>query len=137
MGERGRSRERTERGRKRERSLTNKHEERRASSGGGMDDDGDMEMMDTSESPTKKTKREKNQERHRELSEARSHSKPRTHPKGMNKDDKEAIKKVAKMERQGQAAWYGGAGEGDNRKSVHLLKWCNTGKKRNGTHYQR
>jgi len=136
MLERGRSREREERGRKRERSLSRKQEEKRVSTV-STDEDGDMEMDGGLESPTKKTKRELNKERHRELSEARSHSKPRTHPKGMNKDDKDAIAKVAKLERRGQTSWTGGAGEGDNRKSVHLLKWCNTGKKRNGTHYQR
>lgn len=130
MLERGRSREREERGRKRERSLTRKLEERR-----GVEDDGDIDMSDAS--PSKKTKKERNEERRRELSQVRSHSKSRDPSQKGLKDDKDILKKVEKLERQGQSKWAGGAGEGDNRKSVHLLKWCNTGKKRNGTHYQR
>ena len=130
MLERGRSREREERGRKRERSLTRKLEESR-----GVEDDGDIDMSDAS--PSKKTKKERNEERRRELSQVRSHSKSRDPSQKGLKDDKDILKKVEKLERQGQSKWAGGAGEGDNRKSVHLLKWCNTGKKRNGTHYQR
>ena len=47
--------------------------------------------------------------------------------------------RVAKLvaEKKGQKKWFGGIGEGDHTKAVHLAKWCNTGKKRNGTHYQR
>ena len=50
----------------------------------------------------------------------------------------EVVAKVAKLaEKKGQKKWFGGSGEGDHTKAVHLVKWCNTGKKRNGTHYQR
>ena len=46
-------------------------------------------------------------------------------------------KAAKKLERQGRKGWAGGAGEGDNRKTVHLVKWMNTGKKRMGTHNKR
>ena len=51
--------------------------------------------------------------------------------------DKESVKIAEKLDREGRKAWTGAAGEGDKRKSVHLVKWMNTGKKRMGTHYQR
>jgi nucleolar GTP-binding protein len=67
---------------------------------------------------------------------ARSHSRPRE-PSQIGLKD-ESMAKVAKMvEKKGQRKWFGGSGEGDHTKSVHLVKWCNTGKKRNGTHYSR
>jgi len=47
------------------------------------------------------------------------------------------VKAARKLDKQGRKMWEGGAGEGDNRKAVHLIKWMNTGKKRNGTHYCR
>jgi len=47
------------------------------------------------------------------------------------------LKVAQKLDREGRKAWKGAAGEGDQRKSAHLIKWMNTGKKRMGTHYCR
>jgi nucleolar GTP-binding protein len=131
MIERGRALER-ERGRKRERSRS------RAAT---MDvDDGageDAEMQDAlSKTQMKKQKRSKSEDAKREASITRGHSRPRDPSKdGLHSDT--AIKAAKKLVRQGRKGWMGAAGEGDNRKSVHLVKWMNTGKKRMGTHYQR
>jgi hypothetical protein len=70
------------------------------------------------------------------LSRARSHPRPRE-PSEMGLKDEKSVKMAKKLDLQGRKNWLGGAGEGDNTKQVHLVKWCNTGKKRNGTHYQR
>ena len=133
MIERGRAREREERGRKRERSLT----KRRL---GGDEDMGDVDMEEDyssmSKSQAKKVKRENGDKDKRALSEARSHSKPPT-PQKKGLKDKEQAKIAAKLDREGRKEWAGASGEGDHRKSVHLVKWCNTGKKRMGTHYCR
>lgn len=122
MLERGRS---VERGRKRERSLSRKRE---ASP--------DLEMEDAGLS--KKAKKAKADERKESESRARSHSRPRE-PSQMGLKDGEALKLTKQMAREGQEGWsrYHGSGEGDQRKAVHLIKWMNTGKKRNGTHYCR
>jgi nucleolar GTP-binding protein len=122
MLERGRS---VERGRKRERSLSRKRE---ASP--------DMEMEDAGLS--KKAKKAKAEERKESESRARSHSRPRE-PSQMGLKDGEALKLTKQMAREGQEGWsrFHGSGEGDQRKAVHLIKWMNTGKKRNGTHYCR
>lgn len=119
MIERGRS---MERGRKRDRSLSRAPAE-------------DEHAMDV-DVDRKKTKKEKNEEMRRSVSRARSHSRPRT-PSQMGLRDEAEVKIAAKLDRQGRKSWKGGAGEGDQRKSVHLVKWMNTGKKRMGTHYQR
>lgn len=119
MIERGRS---MERGRKRDRSLSRAPAE-------------DEHAMDV-DVDRKKTKKEKNEEMRRSVSRARSHSRPRT-PSQMGLRDEAEVKIAAKLDRQGRKYWKGGAGEGDQRKSVHLVKWMNTGKKRMGTHYQR
>ena len=136
MVERGRSMEMQERGRKRERSLS-----RRVLGEGADDAEKDVDMDDapgsTSKGQLKKAKKAKADAERRSLSLARSHSKPRDPSKMGLKDDKETLKMAAKLERQGRSEWHGGAGEGDQRKAVHLVKWMNTGKKRNGTHYCR
>jgi len=129
MLERGRS---MERGRKRERSLSR----RRSVS---MDEGGeDMEMEDVggSKGQIKKAKKAKVDARRREASRARSHSRPRDASQLGLKDD-EAAKVAKKLDKQGRNQWHGASGEGDKRKSVHLVKWMNTGKKRMGTHYCR
>ena len=131
MLERGRAIERADRVRKRERSLSRKLEKRNESS--------EMEVDETesaSATNPKRAKKEEAEAKRREVSEALSHTKPRDFSK-MGLEDKETIDKVKKLERRGRLAWSGGAGEGDNRKSVHLVKWMNTGKKRMGTHYCR
>jgi nucleolar GTP-binding protein len=126
MIQRGRS---MERGRKRERSLS------RATMN-TTEDEMEVDATDMSNGQLKKIKKERSQSRRRDQSQARSHSRPRE-PSQMGLKDISEVKVAAKLERQGQAAWGGGAGEGDHRKSVHLVKWMNTGKKRNGTHYCR
>lgn len=130
--ERGRAMER-ERGRKRERSSLSRrlavHD----------DDEEDAEMEDASggsKGAMKKAKRAKADKEKRSLSRARSHSKQRE-PSAMGLKSEKEVDIATKLDRQGRKKWVGGAGEGDNRKSVHLVKWMNTGKKRNGTHYCR
>lgn len=132
MLERGRAAERVERGRKRERSLSRKHK-----SNSAADDDEAMEdVSGMSKTSLKKVKKLKGGEAKRELSRARSHSRPRE-PRDMGLKNDEDVKVASKNVRQGQKSWVGASGEGDKRKAVHLVKWCNTGKKRNGTHYCR
>lgn len=128
MVERGRTLDR-ERGRKRERSSS------RAETSEVLDDV-DMEMTDLSRTQAKKKKREKSEAAKREASVTRGHSRPRD-PSQVGLGTEDAVKAAKKLERQGRKGWAGGAGEGDNRKAVHLVKWMNTGKKRNGTHYCR
>lgn len=130
MLERGRD---MERGRKRERSLSRKR--------GGDDkaDDDDDAMEDVSgmsKGAIKKAKKAQVDGKKREQSLARSHSKVRD-PSQVGLKDETAAAVAAKLDRLGRNEWRGGAGEGDNRKAVHLVKWMNTGKKRNGTHYCR
>lgn len=131
MIERGRSLDR-ERGRKRERSRARNTE---------LEDDGgigDIEMENASLSKTqaKKQKRSKSEGAKREASITRGHSRPRD-PSQLGLHTEGAVKAAKKLERQGRKGWLGGSGEGDNRQAVHLVKWMNTGKKRNGTHYCR
>jgi nucleolar GTP-binding protein len=120
-----------ERGRKRERSVSRLR---------GAQDDVEMEdVVDTegmSNKQLKKVKKDQQNTKKDELSRARSHSRPRQ-PSQMGLKDEKSVDIALKLEREGRKAWVGGAGEGDQRKAVHLVKWCNTGKKRNGTHYQR
>ena len=125
MLERGRSTEKAERARKRERSLSRKLEKRK---------DSDHDEMDIDEDGG--TKRARVETTRSDVSEALSHSKPQDLSK-MGLKDKETIQKAKKLDYRGRLSWKGGAGEGDNRKSVHLVKWMNTGKKRMGTHYCR
>jgi nucleolar GTP-binding protein len=131
MLERGRSKERLERGRKRERSLVKALED-------SVADKMDTEVLTdgASKGKLKKIKKADALERHRSVSQARSHSRPRN-PSQMGLKDKESVEVAKKLDLQGRSSWKGGSGEGDQRKAVHLVKWMNTGKKRNGTHYCR
>jgi nucleolar GTP-binding protein len=126
--ERGRSLDRDVR--KRGRSLTRRDEEQDER----MDDAEPEEGQ--SKTQRKKARREREESRKRDPSvNKRTHDKPLSLEKqGLNEDKKVMAKK---MERLGRKGWNGGAGEGDNRKGVHLVQWMNTGKKRNGTHYCR
>ena len=96
----------------------------------------EMEDVGASKGQMKKAKKAKVEARRREASLARSHSRPRDASQVGLKDD-EAAKVAKKLEKQGRNKWHGASGEGDKRKSVHLVKWMNTGKKRLGTHYCR
>jgi nucleolar GTP-binding protein len=142
MIERGRARNDEERGRKRERSLAS----RQRPTDTDMEDvdnniDADVAMDDgtVSKKAMKLAKKAKKDEQRRSLSVARSHSRVRE-PSAVGLKDGESVIVAAKLEKEGRKRWgqIGGiAGEGDHTKAVHLVKWCNTGKKRNGTHYQR
>jgi nucleolar GTP-binding protein len=147
MLERGRSTERVERGRKRERSLVQKLKRKGGDEDMGDDDNDDKDKSEAdlrqmSNTQAKRAKRAKSEESRRAVSLARSHSKPPASADAAAaamglKNDKETLEMAKKLERQGRMGWAGASGEGDNRKAVHLVKWCNTGKKRNGTHYCR
>jgi nucleolar GTP-binding protein len=122
MLERGRT---MERGRKRERSLSRLREP-----------SPDEEMEDSGFS--KKVKKVRAEERKNASSLSRSRSRPRE-PSQIGLKDEAALKLTKQMGREGQVNWSRthASGEGDQRKSAHLIKWMNTGKKRNGTHYCR
>eukprot|EP00543_Licmophora_paradoxa_P004683 CAMPEP_0202452410 /NCGR_PEP_ID=MMETSP1360-20130828/10624_1 /ASSEMBLY_ACC=CAM_ASM_000848 /TAXON_ID=515479 /ORGANISM="Licmophora paradoxa, Strain CCMP2313" /LENGTH=704 /DNA_ID=CAMNT_0049071229 /DNA_START=64 /DNA_END=2178 /DNA_ORIENTATION=- len=128
MIERGRS---LDRGRKRDRSLSRKAPRSVSPDDAAMDD-----VSGLSKGAIKKAKKLKVDSKKRESSLARSHSKPRE-PSQMGLKDEQAVDFASKMDRRGRKQWRGGAGEGDHTKAVHLVKWMNTGKKRNGTHYCR
>jgi nucleolar GTP-binding protein len=136
MIERGRALDQ-ERGRKRERSRSNaKRPSGQDDIGTDREDDAEMEDTNLSNTQTKKLKRSKSEAAKREASITRGHSRPRDPSQtGLHTDA--AVKAAKKLERQGRKGWMGAAGEGDNRKSVHLVQWMNTGKKRMGTHYCR
>ncbi|KAL7519339.1 hypothetical protein ACHAWX_004106 [Stephanocyclus meneghinianus] len=132
-----------ERGRKREREdprVRRRNEQRHADK--DMEDaskDSDEEMKDgrgASKGAIKRAKKEREESVKRERSLARSHSRPRE-PSQMGLKDNAMAMVAKKVEKEGQKRWHGGSGEGDQRKAVHLVKWMNTGKKRNGTHYCR
>jgi nucleolar GTP-binding protein len=125
MLERGRT---MERGRKRERSLSRVRD---------VSPDEEMEdVSGMSKGAMKKAKKDKIEERKREASLARSHSRPRE-PSQVGFKDEKAASIAKKLDRQGRKEWKGASGEGDHRNAVHLVKWMNTGKKRMGTHYCR
>lgn len=121
MISRGRQTAELERGRKRERSLSRRLEKERG------DDGVDVDMEDVSnKSPGKKSKKESSMAA---IGRARSHSRPRE-PSQMGLKDEFSVNVAKKLEREGRKAWFGASGEGDNRKSVHLVKWMHTGKRR-------
>lgn len=131
MIERGRTMDQ-ERGRKRERSRARLEKTGESSE--------DLDMGDASgavsKTQAKKQKRAKSEAAKREASVTRGHSKHRD-PSQTGLHSEDAVKAAKKLDRLGRKGWEGGAGEGDNRKAVHLVQWMNTGKKRNGTHYCR
>lgn len=124
-----------ERGRKRSRTVERRLT--RALSSNGSDDEME-EVMDVemSKGKIKKQKKEKTEKKKRDQSLARSHSRPRE-PSQVGLKDETAASIAKKLDKQGRKLWEGMSGEGDQRKSVHLVKWMNTGKKRMGTHNKR
>lgn len=120
MIERGRS---LERGRGLKRGLSRSRSEAKETL-----PDEEMDDAGLSRTQMKKQKREKSEIAKREASVTRGHSRPRD-PSAMGLHSEEAVKAAQKLDRKGRMGWHGGAGEGDNRKSVHLVKWMNTGKK--------
>lgn len=123
-----------ERGRKRGRSVERRLT--RALPGSSDDENEDMDMDGLSKKQIKKQKKEKTDKKKREHSLARAHSKPRE-PSQVGLKDETAKSIAKKLDKQGRKHWEGLSGEGDQRKSVHLVKWMNTGKKRMGTHNKR
>jgi len=101
-------------------------------------DDTDMADTSLSKGSLKKLKKSRSQSIKREHSLARSHSKPRD-PSASGLRDEAMVSKAKAKEMIGIKKWsFGGrSGEGDRTQSVHLVKWMNTGKKRNGTTYCR
>lgn len=132
MIERGRSLDNSERGRKRERSRSRRGDD----DGNDGFEDVEMDKADMSNTQIKKSKRSKSEAAKREASITRGHSRPRD-PSQDGLHSETAVIAAKKLIRQGRKGWMGASGEGDNRKAVHLVKWMNTGKKRNGTHYCR
>jgi len=121
-----------DRGRKRSRSVDARRSRRK-----GEQDDMEMGEDDTnmdgmSKGQMKKMKRERSESKKRESSLARSHSRPRE-PSEVGLKDEAAARIAKKLDKAGKTIWEGLSGEGDQRKSVHLVKWMNTGKKRLGT----
>lgn len=133
MIERGRKREReVDAGRRRRRREPMEDEEMMSDVEEATDENGEP----LSKGQIKRRKRERAESKKRDESVARSHSRPRAPTERGLKDD--AMAKIAKKkDRQARKLWEGAGGEGDRYQSVHLVKWCNTGKKRNSTHYQR
>lgn len=142
MLERGRKREREDRDHKDKRSLQTRKSRKDADDAEDVPSasEEDEEMAEGGRSKSKgaikRAKKARSDSVRRSQSQARSHSRPRT-PSEMGLKDEDAAKVAKKVEKKGQRQWFGGSGEGDHTKAVHLVKWMNTGKKRNGTHYCR
>jgi len=124
-----------ERGRKRERSV-DRRRTRKVSDEDDTEMDEGMDVDGMSKGQMKRQKKEMKESKKRESSLARSHSRPRE-PSQMGLKDKTAETIAKKLDKRGKKTWEGLSGEGDQRKSVHLVKWMNTGKKRMGTHNKR
>mmetsp|Transcript_18275 Transcript_18275/g.37280 ORF Transcript_18275/g.37280 Transcript_18275/m.37280 type:complete len:704 (-) Transcript_18275:2-2113(-) len=118
------------RGRKRDRSRGPKPADV------GTDMDTSVDTAGMSKGAVKKMKKERAASAKREQSLARSHSRPRE-PSQVGLRDEDMAKKATKKDMAAKRSWAGFSGEGDHRKTVHLVKWMNTGKKRNGTHNKR
>jgi len=126
----------TERGRKRSRSLSRS---KLAQADEDMQDAAAAEAEEGGTTTTKAQKRQARAKSREAHSRARSHSRTRE-PSEMGLKDDKTLKRVEKLAKvEGQVQWSRGHahGEGDHRKTVHLIKWMNTGKKRMGTHYCR
>lgn len=139
MLERGRKREREGAREKRRKSRAAKAGDAEMEDAPAAGSDDDEEMKDgraQSKGAIKRQRKEREQSVRSARSQARSHSRPRE-PSEMGLKDEDAAAVARKVEKQGQNRWFGGSGEGDHTKAVHLVKWMNTGKKRNGTHYCR
>jgi len=121
----------TSRGRKRTRRSDNDND-----SG-----DEDMNTEGVSKTQLKKNKKQKQDARRRSVSHLRSHDEPAKAAATESSLKDEAAKRIAKkMDQLGKKSSWAKvrvSGEGDHTQSVHLVKWMNTGKKRNGTHYCR
>jgi len=135
MLERGRQKERDAPREKRRRARDGKDADMEDAGPAGAEEDTE-DGRGKSKGAIKRQRKEREQSVRREKSQARSHSRPRE-PSEMGLKDEDMAKVAKKVEKQGQNRWFGAGGEGDHTKAVHLVKWMNTGKKRNGTNYCR
>ncbi|GMH86156.1 hypothetical protein TrVE_jg12330 [Triparma verrucosa] len=117
-------------------NVRGRKRERRERNDDSVAEEMDLDTTGMSKGALKKMKKEKKDAPKREHSLARSHSRPRE-PSQVGLRDEDAKKVATKKEMTAKRAWSGLSGEGDQRKTVHLVKWMNTGKKRNGTHNKR
>lgn len=125
-----------ERGRKRSRSVDARRSRKRDEQNDIEMGEDDTNMDGMSKGQVKKLKRERSVSKKRDSSLARSHSRIRE-PSEVGLKDEAAARIAKKLDKAGKTIWEGLSGEGDQRKSVHLVKWMNTGKKRMGTHNKR
>eukprot|EP00585_Thalassiosira_rotula_P003986 CAMPEP_0196138050 /NCGR_PEP_ID=MMETSP0910-20130528/5829_1 /TAXON_ID=49265 /ORGANISM="Thalassiosira rotula, Strain GSO102" /LENGTH=711 /DNA_ID=CAMNT_0041398607 /DNA_START=114 /DNA_END=2246 /DNA_ORIENTATION=+ len=121
MLERGRQRERDAPREKRRRARDEKDADMEDAGPAGADEDME-DGRGKSKGAIKRQRKEREQSVRREKSQARSHSRPRE-PSEMGLKDEDMAKVAKKVEKQGQARWFGAGGEGDHTKSVHLVKW--------------
>jgi len=121
-----------ERGRKRSRSVDGRRSRKREEQNDTEMGEDDTNMDEMTKGKVKKIKRERSESKKRESSLARSHSRIRE-PSEVGLKDEAAARVARKLDKAGKTIWEGLSGEGDQRKSVHLVKWMNTGKKRMGT----
>ena len=136
MVERGRGRERNTPREKRKASRRSKADAEMEDAPPSEDEEMGADGRGKSKGAIKRARLAREQSVKREKSLARSHSKPREPSQmGLRDDDMAVVAK--KVEAKGQRRWFGAGGEGDHKQSVHLVKWMNTGKKRNGTNYCR
>mmetsp|Transcript_24874 Transcript_24874/g.57341 ORF Transcript_24874/g.57341 Transcript_24874/m.57341 type:complete len:711 (-) Transcript_24874:113-2245(-) len=122
-----------ERGRKRERSLDRRKEVENMDV--DMTEDG-PNGRGLSKGAIKRANADKKKKERFARNKSRDHSLPKE-PFQMGLKDEDAVTSTKKKDRTGRRNWKGLSGEGDQRKSVHLVKWMNTGKKRKGTSYCR
>jgi len=104
-----------------------------------MDDNVDN---DISKTQAKKQKKQKRQTKRKEVSDLRAHDalqKEGLTDKQSSLKDETAQRIAKRMDQLGKKPWakVRSSGEGDQRQTEHLIRWMNTGKKRNGTHYCR
>jgi len=124
------------RGRKRTRSLSRSAARRKNASDDEKDDD-EMTDVNVSKGEMKRLEKKKKDDRERSRSKSIARLPTVKEPKDLGLKDEAAKRIAVKLEKMGKKSWEGLSGEGDQRKSVHLVKWMNTGKKRMGTHNKR
>merc|ERR1719163_1831461 len=103
------------RGRKRDRSLgpsaRGRSRVRAGRDGDAADEEMDISTEGMSNKELKRVKREKKESAKREMSIARSHSRPRD-PSSVGLKDEAAERVAKKLDKLGRKNWFGGSGEG-------------------------
>ena len=116
-----------ERGRKRDRVADHRRKREKQIFGDvAIDDDTGPDGRALSKGVVKRQKADQKEEEFRARSKIRGHSVLQT-PFEMGLKDKDAVAVTKKRDRAGRKALEGLSGEGNQRKSVHLVKWMNTG----------